>query len=317
MIQRMGTHDIDRFMRHMWVSKYGDLKKEDLFTALRGHIDQKQMSSVDFARLCGDECDNYIQLVTVEEENLPKESIPFVRALTQELSFQPAFPLLLSGYLLLQPEDFERVTKYLLVFITRYSIIANLDSAGMEDLLFKLAREVRGMVKNADDKPRSKQAAKYVKDSLVVNAPDDEAVKKAVVERLTLDAGDAKYVMSRLARYVQDPAREITLGETNLEHIYPQNPAPGEWGGDANQEKLEPLTWHIGNLTIFGKRANRKAANEELQKKMLRYQQSKVLMTSELAATYKQWDENTIKDRAAKLAKLVVQVWNFDNPSRV
>ena len=317
MIQRMGTHDIDRFMRHMWVSQYGDLKKEDLFTALRNHIEKQKISSVDFARLCGDECDNYIQLVTVEEAQLPKEALPFVRALTQELNFQPAFPILLSSYKLLQPQEFIRVAKYLLVFVTRYSIIGNLDSGGMEDLLYKLARDVRSMVKDENDQEGSKQAIAHVKDSLAVSAPDDDAVKKSVVERATLDSADAKYLITRLARYKQDQAKEITLGETNLEHIYPQNPEPNEWGGDANQERLEPFTWHIGNLTIFGKRANRKAANGEFPTKLPRYEQSKVVMTKEIAEQYDHWDEETIKERASKLAKLVVEVWTFDNPSRV
>jgi hypothetical protein len=159
MIQKMGTHDIHHFLRHMWVSNYGDLKKDDLFTALRNHIDKKQLSNLDFARLCGDECDNYIHLVVVDEGELPADSAPFVRALTRELSFHASLPLLLSGYSFLQPADFVHMAQYLLVFVTRYSIIGNRDSAGMEDLLFKLAREVRGMVKGPDDKTGSKQAA--------------------------------------------------------------------------------------------------------------------------------------------------------------
>ncbi len=318
MIQKMGAHDIHDFLRAMWVSRYGDLKKDDLFTALKAHIEEHHIASVDFARLCGDECDDYIQLVTADESQLPKDSLSFVRALTRELGFKPAVPLLLSSYLLLQPDDFKHVVGYLLVFITRYSIIGNRDSAGMEDLLFKLAREVRGMVKNEDDKAGSQQANKHVKDSLAANAPDDDATKKAAVSETTiLDASDAKYVLTRLARYIQDPQKQITLGETNLEHIYPQNPEPNGWLGPANQEKLEPLTWHIGNLTIFGKRANRKAANAEFLDKKIRYAQSKVEMTNQIANSYNEWDDATIKTRAAQLAKLVVQVWRFDNISQV
>ena len=188
----------------------------------------------------------------------------------------------------------------------------------MEDLLFRLAREVRDMVKNSDDKLGSQQAVKHVKDSLAKYAPDDNSTKKAVVETASLDASDAKYVMTRLARYIQDPQKAVVPGEeTNLEHIYPQNPEPNEWGGQINQEKLEPFTWHMGNLTIFGKRANRKAANAEFPEKQQRYAQSKVEMTREIAQKYTQWDENTIKSRATHLAKLVVQVWDFNNPSRV
>jgi hypothetical protein len=40
-------------------------------------------------------------------------------------------------------------------------------------------------------------------------------------------------------------------------------------------------------------------------------------MTAEVAKNYTEWNESTILDRAKKLAKLVVQVWSFDNPSRV
>ncbi|PYP82360.1 MAG: hypothetical protein DMF61_26630 [Blastocatellia bacterium AA13] len=323
MIQRMGTHDIDRFMRHMWVSSYGDLKNEPLFTALKNHIEAKHITSIDFARLCGEECENYIQLVAVDEEQLEKGAVPFVRALTRELNFQPSFPLLLSSYLLLQRPDFAKIAQWLLVFVTRYSIIGNQDSAGMEDLLYKLAREVRhttGSAVNADvtqlDKDTSARVAKDVRDSLALSAPDNDAVKKAV-ERLTLDHTEAKYVMSRLARYKQDPTKAITLGDTNVEHIYPQNPEENEWGGIQNQEVLDPLVWHIGNLTIFGRKANRKAENKEFPIKRPRYEQSPVIMTKEIAGDYNHWDENTIKDRAKKLAKVVVEVWNFDNTSRV
>ena len=316
MIQKMGTHDIHDFLRAMWVSRYGDLKKDDLFTALKNHIEKNKISSLDFARDCGDECDEYIQLATADETQLPINALPFVRALTRELGFKPALPLLLSSYLSLQPNDFEKVAKYILVFYTRYSIIGNKDSSGMENLLFKLAREIRAMTKGQNGNAISQQVAAHVKSSLSNETPDDPATEKSA-EDVTMDASDAKYVLTRVANYKQDQQKQIILGETNLEHIYPQSPEPNDWGGQSNQEKLEPLTWHIGNLTIFGKKANRKAANAEFQEKQHRYALSKVLMTSEIASNYAQWDESTIKDRARKLAKLIVQVWRFDNPSRV
>jgi uncharacterized protein DUF1524 len=318
MIQKMGTHDIHDFLRAMWVSRYGDLKKDDLFTALKNYIEQHHVGSLAFAKQCGEECDDYIQLALADETQLPKDSFPFVRALTRELGFKPALPLLLSSYLLLQPGDFQKITKYLLVFVTRYSIIGNLDSAGMEDLLFRLAREIRTTVKDEKDKSGSKKATDAVKLALSVNSPDDNAVKAAAIKETTvLDNPDAKYVMKKLANYMQDQQKEIVLGEANLEHIYPQNPAPSAWGGHGNQEKMEPLTWHIGNLTIFGKKANQKAANDEFAAKKVRYAQSKAKMTQDIASGYTKWNESSIIDRAKKLAKLIVIVWDFNNTSRV
>lgn len=318
MIQKMGTHDIHDFLRAMWVSRYGDLKKDDLFTALKKYIDDNHVKSLDFAKQCGDECDDYIQLVTADETQMPRESFPFVRALTRELGFKPAMPLLLSSYLLLQPDDFEKVTKYLLVFMTRYSIIGNLDPAGMENLLFKLARDVRAAVKDENDKAGSKQAMDNVKAVLNANSPDDAAIKTAVVKETTvLESSDARYVMKRLANYIQDPQKQVVVGDTNIEHIYPQNPADNEWGGKANQEILEPLTWHMGNLTIFGRKANRKVENFEYPIKQPKYAASAVKMTNEIATKYQAWDKAAILNRAGYLADLVVQVWRFDNPSRV
>jgi Protein of unknown function (DUF1524) len=216
----------------------------------------------------------------------------------------------------LTPSDFEDVAKFILVFVTRYSIIGNRESSGMEDLLFELARDVRKMATPANDKVRSSGARNHVKAALSNQAPDDAATKLAVLSA-DLDPSDAKYVMARLANYIQDPEKQVVIGETNLEHIYPQNPDHDAWGGQASQETLEPLTWNIGNLTIYGKRANRKVANDEFDKKAPRYAQSKVIMTSQLAKDYTQWNENTIAERAKGLAKQVVLIWDFNNPSRV
>jgi hypothetical protein len=321
MLERMGKHDISRFLRHMWVSNFGDLKKEDMFSALKKHIEEHSIASLDFARLCMDECEKYVQLITVDEDQLDKDAVPYVRALVRELDFQSGLPLLLSSYSLLQKDDFIKVTKWLLVFVTRYSIVSNLDSAGMEDLLFDLAREVRSkfVTKNGEpvDPGTSKRCAAIIKEVLSKNAPVDSAII-AKVPDLILDAGDAKYVVTRLARYMQSKTKEITLNESNLEHIFPQNPDEQEWGGKVNQEKLEPYLWHIGNLTIYGKRLNREAANKEFPIKREQYEsKSEIEMTLAIARDYRVWDEMTIKDRATKLAKKVAEVWDFDNPSRV
>jgi hypothetical protein len=316
MIQKMGTHDIHDFLRAMWVSRYGDLKKDDLFTALKKYIEEHQVNSLVFARQCAEECDDYMALATADESELPKDVFPYVRAVTRELSFKPALPLLLSGYLSLQPSDFEDVAKFTLIFIVRYSIIGNQESSGMEDLLFKLARDIRETVKSADDKLGSHQARNHVKKSLAEVAPDNTATEKSASE-LVLEVSEAKYMLMRLARYIQDPEKQVSIGDSNLEHIYPQNPDDGSWGGPDNQEKMEPYTWHIGNLTIFGKKANRKSENHEYTAKKPRYQASKVTMTNKIPATYATWDENAILDRARRLAGDVVIVWDFNNPSRV
>ena len=63
MLDQMGRRDIGKFLRHMWVSKYGDVKSRGLFREMRSHLEKKKIQSTQFAGLCADECDTYVALV--------------------------------------------------------------------------------------------------------------------------------------------------------------------------------------------------------------------------------------------------------------
>jgi hypothetical protein len=99
-----------------------------------------------------------------------------------------------------------------------------------------------------------------------------------------------------------------------LEHVFPKKPS-SEW---ANPENLEPFLWHLGNLTMLGERLNSGVANRGYPTKREHYKRvSELAMTQQLAKDYATWDEAKIKARAQKLAPYIVEVWSFDNPSRV
>jgi hypothetical protein len=176
--------------------------------------------------------------------------------------------------------------------------------------LYKLARDIRS--KAAD--PNACLA--HVKQTFVVNSPTDDQIKLAV-EQLTLSPDEALYVVGRLANRMQTDTKEVALGESNLEHIYPRNPAQNEWGGAAGQEVLEPYLWHIGNLMMLGRRLNRDAGNKEFGVKKPSYADKSELEMAKAVATWNAWDKAAIEARAKQLAPLVINVWNFDNPSRV
>jgi hypothetical protein len=322
MIERMGAHDTNRFLRHLWVSRYGDLKKEDLFIALKNHIEKHSIETVDFARTCADECENYVQIITLDAGHLGQIAALLVRSLLQEVGVPSALPLLLSAYTRFDRSSFENVVRLVLVFVTRYAVIANLDASGLEDVFYKLAREVRNMTEEKEDGKSSDAAAikkclTHIKSTLTENAPSDDDIALAI-PKLILEPGEAKYVVEKLAWAMQTDTKEIKIGEANLEHIYPKNPAADEWGGKANQELLDPFLWHIGNLTMLGQRLNRKARNSEFDVKREHYEKKSELdMAQQIARNYSEWNESTIKNRADGLTDLVLQVWNFDNPSRV
>jgi hypothetical protein len=67
---------------------------------------------------------------------------------------------------------------------------------------------------------------------------------------------------------------------------------------------------------MLGERLNDKAANETFDIKKLIYEKSELAMAKGVANSYSAWDVNAVQDRAKKIIPHVLNIWNFDNPSR-
>lgn len=308
MIEGMGKKDIGQFLRHIWVSKYGDLKNIDLYTALKKHIDEKKIKSLNFAKTCSEECEKYIELLRANKDDLGMGAAKSIGVLVNDLGFEQTLPLLLSTHMLLNNTDLDKVSRLVLVYVTRYSMLLGLDISGLENTMYSLAKEIRAL-------PKDKIIA-HIKDTLVKRAPDDKQLlaMKVEGEQMELMQQDAIYIMSRLANKMQSKTKEIALNESNLEHIFPKNPSV-EW---KNQDELEEYLWHLGNLTMLGKRLNGNVANSGYDKKRAYYKRTtELVMTQELAKSYEKWDVAAIQDRAKHLLPMILEVWNFNNTSYV
>jgi hypothetical protein len=112
---------------------------------------------------------------------------------------------------------------------------------------------------------------------------------------------------------MQTGTKELSLGEANVEHVFPKKPSE-EW---KDADELEPYLWHLGNLTILGKRLNTSAASKGYKAKRTDYQKSELIMTQQLAEKFAEWDGQAIEKRAESLSPYITEIWNFDNPSRV
>lgn len=313
MLEGMGKRNINDFLRHMWVSKFGDLKNKDLFTALKEHIVAQKSVSLDYARICAEECDQYRILIDADEKHL-NGNAKYVRNLVRSLDCKLALPLLLSAYSRLSVSSFEKLLQLIIIFVVRWDTISGKGNIGMENLLYSLARLVR---ENREGKTvgqgkEETECIGKVKAELVKSAPDNPTIE-AAVPNLILSQDTALYLVDRLANYSQSNTKEVALGETNLEHIFPRNPSSG-W---KDVETMEPFLWHIGNLIMLGERLNEKSANEVFKIKKPIYEKSELAMAKKVASSYSIWDANTIQGRAKKIIPDIIKIWNFDNPSRV
>lgn len=244
----------------------------------------------------------------------------YVRTLLRDLRVDSSMPLLLSAYGVLPKKEFGTVVKWVLVFVARYSIVLGFDSGGMENIFYALARDVRKSVAGMNEKTSPKDLAiiyggtlTLIKNTLAKNAPTDDQIK-ASAAKLILDPEEAKYIVHRLAKHMQTKTKEMSIDEANIEHIFPKKPST-DW---QYPELLEPLLWHLGNLTMLGERLNNAARSKAYpEKRDENYKTSELVMVQEIVKTYEKWDVTSIEQRATVLGPLINEIWNFENPSRV
>lgn len=301
MLEKMGRRDIDRFLRHMWLSKYGDVKARGLFSEIKEFLQQQKIQSVQFAESCAEECESYLALVDPDEDVLGP-SFPHVTALVKYLDVSPSLPLLLAGLRCLAPSHFEKLSKYALALSIRHSVLGNLNPSDLETAFYQAARTIRTLKSQGNTSAKCLREAKVI---LVRIAPDDRSLLPKA-EDLYLTRGEAQYILTTIAN-LQSRTREVSVSDANLEHIFPLNP-DSTWG---DTTELEPLTWHLGNLTILSTKLNRKAANVHYTTKAKYYSQSEIKMTSVLPAKYNDWTPGEIQDRARSLAPILLQTWRI------
>jgi hypothetical protein len=299
-IQQMGRRDVSRFLRHMWLSNYGDLKAKGLYSEIKSHLASNKLSSIVFAQLCSDACEDYLKLLDVDK-SLPKDAVRNIEGLVRYLSVQNGLPLLLAAYQCLNDSDFVKLVKAMTSLYVRHTLIGNQNPLELETVFYDSARELRAQ---KDSKVSSSKALQAAKAKFTKINPTDILVKEKFYD-LQLSRLEAAWLMVQIANAQQSATKEIGMNLANVEHIFPQNAGVG-W---PNRKELEPLIWHVGNLTILGKRLNTKAQNKSFSAKCAdHYSKSEIAMTKDLLKVAI-WDEAAIRTRAKALSTTVLQIW--------
>jgi hypothetical protein len=209
--------------------------------------------------------------------------------------------LLLSAHQCLNDSDFTKLVKSAASLYVRHTLIGNQNPLELETVFYDAAREIRAQTAS---KVSSGRALKAAKTKLTKLNPADALVEQQF-EDLFLSKSEATWFMVQLANAQQSRTKEIGMDKANVEHIFPQN-AGKEW---PNRTTLEPFIWHVGNLTILGKRINNKAQNKSFGDKCKEhYSKSEIVMTKDLL-NETTWDEATIRKRAKNLTKFAIQTW--------
>ncbi len=300
--QQLGQGDIDRFLRHMWLSKYGDVKSQGLFREIKDHIHDNRVSPLEFAESCQSEAESYMAILECDPQVIPLDAREDLKALVHSLGVQSALPLLLAGLRHLNQDDFSKMVRSALRLYVRHGLAANLNPGELETAYYESARTIRASAADATKPSGTHWHAAKAK--LKAIDPTDEKVVTGAQD-LELQGTAAHYILRQLANKLQDGKDEIEISKATIEHVFPRNPSP-EW---KNPAEMQPLVYCLGNLTLLGSRLNKESKNAPYEKKVPKYRESKIKMSNEIPANHKEWNKTEICKRSANLGQLFPGIW--------
>ncbi|MPY33405.1 DUF262 domain-containing protein [Streptomyces adustus] len=230
-----------------------------------------------------------------------------VRTLKHEL----ALPLLLAAAQCTTEKKFAELVFMLEIFAFRYKNVCGGHASPAQTIYYAEAKRVREAAARGEEVKWNELRTKL--QQLLDKSAPDEHFKVSLDNHLRYDRGSAQKANLReflttledhrgwldqgaLGRPKPDMMAVFDLQQVTIEHIYPQNPLPGE-----PQTDMAELLNRLGNLTFFGPRENSDAGNKTFTSKCVQhYAHSKVRMTRDLTEL-PQWTKTEYDQRLKNL----------------
>lgn len=286
-----GDASLNTFLRHYWISHYGDVKTRSLYREIKGKIVAEGLDSLELSRALKD-----ASLVYHDILGANSDSAEVARLLTDvsELGAAILHPVILSTLQVIELEHVPSLLEALVDTFVRHSVIAQLENSRLENILYRLARDIR-----AD------RAVEAIQGELVLFAPDDDQFQRAFASVTIPRRATARYILRKL-ELDQRATEELEIAppdKVHVEHVYPQTPQP-----DHRLDRHAQLINRLGNLTLLSNRLNTAIQNSPFALKKPRYTESELLLTRAIAE-YEEWTEVQIDTRQGALSDRVAQIW--------
>jgi uncharacterized protein DUF262/uncharacterized protein DUF1524 len=284
---------IKNFIRHYWVSKYGDVKTQSLYREIKTHIVENKIDSEDFSISLRDAAGLYQSILAAEADDAGRKrrlsDISDLGAGARIL-----YPSLLAALEVVPIERQPVVFDVLINTYVRHSLIGSRENSRLENVLYGATRRLRA---NGD-------VAAFLKE-IDDAAPGDEDFRPALERASIRNTREQRYVLTNIEA-VARPTDELDVADSrkvHVEHIYPQTPEPGsEW---ANHDR-----WlnRLGNLTLLSGKLNSAIKNGPFEKKKPFYEKSEIQITRALVE-HDAWSSAEVEARQKSLAEYGLIAW--------
>ncbi|MFJ9088559.1 DUF262 domain-containing protein [Streptomyces sp. NPDC102384] len=300
--------DIEKFLRHFWVSKHGDVKSHSLYVTIRKnlteHFDRRpQTYSVgNFSAKLENAASRYADLIS---QNTGVPDFDAALAEVKVLSADALYPLFLAASEASPYDEMVDLAKAALSYYVRWTVVGTRESTLLEENIFGLAKDLSNGLASLDD--AVKQVVGWI--------PDDDAFYVAFRDASIPKQAQSRYLLSKLEqsmRVAADISDEFALGgnKVHVENIYPAKP-------DAGLKLEDHDNWvsRLGNLTLLTGRRDRSNSNLPYPEKEPAYDGSSMLVSSrtQVGALWdfgaSRWRVEGIVERQERLARIALDVW--------
>ncbi len=292
-LQFDSDNKIKSFLRHYWISHYGDVKTQSLYREIKEFILDNHIDSVVLSRSLSDASDVYREIVSGRDDDV------VLQELLRDILMLGAGAAILFPYVLAvkqcanvaQQADLVRLA---INSYVRHSIIAQRDNSRLENVVYDAARSLR-----------DGNGVEHVRELISAVIPDDAEVR-ASFERLSVTNRSTQRYLLRKLEQQKRVTEELDIAvpsRVHVEHIYPQTP-PDE----RRLPQHERWVNRVGNLTLLSARINAELRNADFPAKKVRYEASQLELTKELLG-FDEWSTELITRRQAELAQLVPEIW--------
>ncbi|MFJ3820374.1 DUF262 domain-containing protein [Streptomyces nodosus] len=299
--------DIEKFLRHFWVSRHGDVKSHSLYVTIRksltDHFDRRpQTYGVGtFAAELENAASRYAELLS---QNTGDPDFDVSLSEIKALSADALYPLLLSASENSAYHEMKDLATAALSYYVRWTVVGTRESTLLEENLFGVAKELS----------RGGALVDAVK-RIVGWVPDDDAFYAAFRDASIPKQAQSRYLLTKLEVFLRaeaDVHDELALvsGKIHVDNIYPSRPSES-----LKSEEHEAWVNRLGNLTLLTGRRNQAIANLPYSEKKHIYSDSPMLVSSRTQVD-SLWDSDAsiwrmqgIVERQEYLASIALKVW--------
>lgn len=192
------------FLRHYWISHYGDVKTQSLYREMKSTILRDNIDSLELSRHLRDSSVVYREIVSAHTDNanIEKHLID-----VKDLGASILYPVLLSILEQVGEEDLQNMLKALISTYVRHSVIGQLENSKLENIIYRMAREFRN----------GKQVTEAIQE-LLEFIPTDESFVSSFQTAAVPRRATARYILREL-EHDRRSTEELEVAPPDKVHV--------------------------------------------------------------------------------------------------